>query len=189
METKERLPKNTQCSNLFTISQILLRFLATIFAMTSIIMLLVSNEEIYIGSEAFGYLFVGKAQYSYSSALRYMLVVDVGICVFSVLSTIVVLKAMKCSKNDPGHDFYFYLLIFDEVMMIMAISGCASATAIGMVALKGLNKPGISWAPVCPYAHRFCSKITLSVASSYAAFACLATLTIIGACKLKSLLQ
>ncbi|KAJ9543080.1 hypothetical protein OSB04_022787 [Centaurea solstitialis] len=189
METKEKQPKNTQCSNLFLISQILLRLLATIFAMASIFILRFSNEDIYLGSEAFGYLLVGKARYSYSSALRYMLVVDAGVCVFSILSTILVLKAVKFSKNGPDHDFYFYLLIFDEVMMILAISGCASATAIGMVALKGLNKPGISWAPVCPFAHKFCSKITLSIITSYASFACLITLTLIVACKLKSRMQ
>lgn len=74
-----------------------------------------------------------------------------------------------------------------QVMMILMISGCAAATGVGFVALKGIEAPGISWLPICHMAGKFCMMATFSIAFSYAAFACFILLTIISAWKLKLL--
>ncbi|GKB25658.1 CASP-like protein 1F2, partial [Tanacetum coccineum] len=153
------------------------------FATTSIITMLTSNQEIYM----MDYILVAKAHYSYSSALRYKLIVDVVLAFSSLLSFIAVHKKTKRSDSQPKMSFYLYLLLVDGVMMALAISGCSAATTVGFIALQGVQQPGISWAPICHLARKFCGMVTFSIVSSYVAFACMIVLCFISAFKIKLL--
>ncbi|GJV33328.1 putative reverse transcriptase domain-containing protein [Tanacetum coccineum] len=152
--------------------------------------MLTSNQEIYM----MDYILVAKAHYSYSSALRYKLIVDVVLAFSSLLSFIAVHKKTKRSDSQPKMSFYLYLLLVDgapqitagqsgcdtqpdvptltcapgaHVMMALAISGCSAATTVGFIALQGVQQPGISWAPICHLARKFCGMVTFSIVSSY----------------------
>ncbi|XP_071691125.1 CASP-like protein 1F2 [Rutidosis leptorrhynchoides] len=160
-----------------------LRILAHGFASISIVTMLTSNQDIYMMSN----IVVAKAHFSYSTALRYKVIVDSLVGVFTLLSSILVYKKTKSAYIEPTHSFYFYLLLVDGVMMALAISGCAAATGVGFVALFGIEKPGISWSPICHMAKKFCVMATLSIAFSYSMFVCMAALTLISAFKLKLL--
>nr|KAJ0190500.1 hypothetical protein LSAT_V11C800433080 [Lactuca sativa] len=186
METMTREPnlfRSQWWKTFFKIAQVGLRILVTGFATTSIATMLTSNQEIYMPYDE-TYIAVAKAHYSYSSGLWYKLLVDAVLGVFSLLSSILAYKMTKFSHTEPKTTLHFFLLLLDVVMTVLTISGCAAASAVGMVGLRGVEKPGISWTPICPLARRFCGMITLSVASSYASFTCMMALTFLSACKL-----
>ncbi|XP_076933642.1 CASP-like protein 1F2 [Bidens hawaiensis] len=178
-----RFLSTTWWNFILEVAHVVLRVLAHGFAATSVVTILTSNQEIYMLDR----IPIAKAHYNYSSALRYKLVIDALVSVFSLLSSILVYKKSRSSHTEPRSSFYFNLLIHDVVMMTLVISGCAAATGVGFVALKGIEKPGISWAPICHLARKFCFMGTLSIAFSYAAFASIIILTFISAWKLKLL--
>nr|XP_043619884.1 CASP-like protein 1F2 [Erigeron canadensis] len=163
------------------ISHIGLRVIAIGFATTSIATMLASHQEIYLDD----HVVVAKAHYTYSSALWYKMIVDAVIGVYSLVSLIVVHRKIISFDREAKLSFYFYLMLIDAVMMALMLSGSAAATGVGFVALFGVEKPGISWAPICSLARKFCEMATVSVVSSYVAFGCMALLMLISACKLK----
>ncbi|KAI3796148.1 hypothetical protein L1987_38813 [Smallanthus sonchifolius] len=183
MTMEPRFLRSTWWNRLVEVAHVGLRILANGFATTSVVTILASNQEIYM----MNHIAIAKAHYSYSSALRYKLIVDAVGSVFSLLSSILVYKKTKSSHTEPQTSFYFNLLIVDMVMMTLTISGCAAATGVGFVALNGIEEPGISWLPICHLAGKFCRMATLSIAFSYAAFACMTALTFLSAWKLKLL--
>ncbi|KAL4572497.1 hypothetical protein LXL04_019276 [Taraxacum kok-saghyz] len=171
-------------TNFFKIAQVGLRILVTGFSAISIATMLTSNQEIYMPYES-TYIAVAKAHYSYSSGLWYKLLVDALLGVFSLVSSIPAYKMMKFSDHtEPKTTHHFFLLLVDGVMTVLTISGCSAASAVGLVALRGVEKPGISWTPICPLAGKFCRMVTVSIASSYAAFTCMTALTFLSSCKL-----
>ncbi|KAI3781466.1 hypothetical protein L2E82_11481 [Cichorium intybus] len=183
MTSEPNLFRSPWWNSFFNIAQVGLRVLVIGFATTSIATMLTSNQEIYMPYET-TYIAVAKAHYSYSSGLWYKLIVDAVLGVFALLSSILAYKMTKFSHTEPKTTHHFFLLLVDWVMTTLTISGCAAASAVGMVALQGVEKPGISWSPVCPLARKFCFMATVSIASSYAAFTCMTALTFLSACKL-----
>ncbi|KAD3067588.1 hypothetical protein R6Q59_018378 [Mikania micrantha] len=183
MTSEPRFTRGTWYDRIFEVAHVGLRILANGFASTSIVTMLTSTQEIYM----LDHLPIARAHFAYSSALRYKLVADAIACVFSLLSSILVYKKTKCSQIEPKTSFYFTLFIGDLVITTLIISGCAAATSVGFVGLNGIEKPGISWLPVCHMAEKFCRMAAFSIAFSYAAFACMIVLTFLSAWKLKLL--
>ena len=52
--------------------------------------------------------------------------------------------------------------------MVLAISGCAAATAVGYISRYGEEKMG--WMAVCNYVGKFCNQMMISMVLSYLAF-------------------
>ncbi|XP_021895717.1 CASP-like protein 1F2 isoform X2 [Carica papaya] len=103
----------------------------------------------------FGFRFT--ARYSYSSSLRFLLGADVAVCCFSILSLI-------------------------SVMMLLMMSGCVAASAVGYVSKYGEEK--IGWMAVCDHVNKFCDQMLLSLVFSYLTFFSYLSLTIMAVTKL-----
>lgn len=71
-----------------------------------------------------------------------------------------------------------------QVIVVLMISGCAAATAIGYVGKYGEEKMG--WIALCDHVSKFCNRTLVSLLLSYVAFFCYMGLTIMTACKLTS---
>ncbi|KAK9054878.1 hypothetical protein SSX86_025957 [Deinandra increscens subsp. villosa] len=183
MANEPRFLRSTWWNRIYDVAHVGLRILANGFTTVSVVTILTSEQDIYM----IDHIPIAKAHYRYSSALRFKLIADAVVSVFSLLSSILVYKKTKCSRADPKPSFHFNLLIADMVMMILVISGCAAATGVGFVALNGIEKPGISWLPICHLAPKFCRMATFSIVFSYAAFGCMILLTFLSAWKLKLL--
>ncbi|KAI4375225.1 hypothetical protein MLD38_013120 [Melastoma candidum] len=69
-------------------------------------------------------------------------------------------------------------------MMLLMLSGCSAATAIGYVGKYGEQKMG--WLPLCDRINKFCIRVTVSIAFSYIAFLCFLALILLSASKLVS---
>ncbi|CAK9175164.1 unnamed protein product [Ilex paraguariensis] len=160
----------------FFMAQIGLRILAIAFTLAAICIIVTSAQTVTI----FGIDM--RASYTYSSAFRFKVGADAVVCACSLLSLIVVCVMNRPKSNTQN---YFYTLLHDMVMMVLAISGCAAATAIGYVGRYGQSQTG--WIAICDRVGKFCDKVTLSVSLSYLAVFCLLMLTIMDAYKLKSL--
>ncbi|KAH7518954.1 hypothetical protein FEM48_Zijuj09G0226000 [Ziziphus jujuba var. spinosa] len=74
---------------------------------------------------------------------------------------------------------HFFIFLHDMVMMVLMVSGCAAATAIGYVAKHG--QEDMTWHSICGYVHKFCHKMIISMVFSYLTFFAYLALTIISA--------
>uniref|UniRef100_A0A7N0U9A0 CASP-like protein n=1 Tax=Kalanchoe fedtschenkoi TaxID=63787 RepID=A0A7N0U9A0_KALFE len=68
-------------------------------------------------------------------------------------------------------------------MMVLEISGCAAASAIGWIAFYGQNDVG--WVTVCDNAAKFCIQMLVSLIFSFLAFFVFLILTVMSTYKLK----
>lgn len=66
---------------------------------------------------------------------RYKLIVDGVVGFFSLLSSILVYKKMKCSHTEPKTLFHFSLLIFDMVSLRLKSNICVCVYLIDKVVL------------------------------------------------------
>lgn len=66
--------------------------------------------------------------------------------------------------------------------MVLMISGCSAASAVGYVGRYGEEK--IGWLSVCNRVAKFCNRVLVSVVLSYLAFFCYFALSITSAHKL-----
>ncbi|KAK6155349.1 hypothetical protein DH2020_009597 [Rehmannia glutinosa] len=103
------------------------------------------------------------------------------VCGLSVLSVILVIS-LNGPKSNPKN--YFYLLLHDMVGLLLLLSGCSAAMAIGYVGRFGMVQTG--WMAICDRVEKFCDKIMVSIVSSFVAIICLLVLTVMSAHKLKS---
>ncbi|PIN01707.1 hypothetical protein CDL12_25783 [Handroanthus impetiginosus] len=159
----------------FYFAQLILRIVVIASALTGAITMTSSDQSV----SFFG--IVLKARYTYSSAFRYKVVVDSVVSGLSVLSLVLVISLNR-PKSNPKN--YFYLFLLDLVSLLLLLSGCSAATAIGFVGRYGQAKTG--WVAICDRVAKFCDKIIVSIASSYLAVAGLLVLTVLSAHKLKS---
>ncbi|XWS43965.1 hypothetical protein CRYUN_Cryun15aG0004200 [Craigia yunnanensis] len=77
----------------FFMAQILLRVFAAVFTLAVICVMATSSQSIIILG------FTVKAHYSYSSAMRFLLVSDAIVCAFSVISVIFVYHLSRSGSN------------------------------------------------------------------------------------------
>ncbi|KAH6829927.1 hypothetical protein C2S53_018698 [Perilla frutescens var. hirtella] len=124
---------------------------------------------------------VMSASYSYSSSFRYKVVADCAVCGLTVLSVILVISLNR-PKSNPKN--YFYLLLHDLVCVLVLLSACSAAMAIGFVGKFGQAETG--WMSICDRVQEFCDKMTVSIVTSFLAVICLFLLTVMSAYNLKS---
>ncbi|KAA8548273.1 hypothetical protein F0562_004466 [Nyssa sinensis] len=159
----------------FVTTQIILRVLAIVFTSAAIGVMVTSGQTVMM----FGIPLT--ANYTFSSAFRYLVAANSVVCAISLLSLILV---HFLSRPNSNPDNYFYLFLLDMVITVLMMSGCAAATAIGLVGLYGQNQMG--WVAISDRVGKFCDRVTLSIAFSYVAFVGYSILTIMSAHKLKS---
>lgn len=79
---------------------------------------------------------------------------------------------MYCVLRNQGVLIYSlstsFSVLYLQVIMVLAISGCAAATAVGYISRYGEEKMG--WFAVCNRVGKFCTQMTLSLVLSYLAF-------------------
>ncbi|KAG8656017.1 CASP-like protein 1F2 [Manihot esculenta] len=157
----------------FFMTQVIFRVLAVAFTVASISVMVTSDQNVLV----FGVR--TRARYSYSSAFKFLVGADAVVSGFSVLSLIFV-----CLGSRPTAQFMncFYLFLHDMAMMVLLISGCSAATAIGYVGRHGAKQ--MTWVPVCDYVGKFCNRVMASLALSYLAFLCYLALVNFSAYKL-----
>ncbi|KAJ8422380.1 hypothetical protein Cgig2_011177 [Carnegiea gigantea] len=175
MEMGNLLSQQGSPSPRFVIAQVVLRVLAVLSTVVSVYVMANSSDSITM----FGVTFFAK--YYYSSAFRFLLVADAVVCslvLFSLIGVYILLK------KKPNPNSWFVLFLHDLVVMVLMISACGAASAIGYVALHGQMET--AWLRICDRVGRFCRKVGVSLGLSYMAFLCLFALTIISCHKLKT---
>ncbi|XP_074381948.1 CASP-like protein 1F2 [Apium graveolens] len=160
----------------FNIAQFVLRVLVPFFTLAATIVTLKSGQTI---QTEFGFSFT--ASYKFSSAIRYQLIVDIVVGVSCLLSLVFVYLFTRPTWNIKN---YFYIFLFDLVLLLLITSACTAGTSIGMIARNGESR--IGWSSICWQVQAFCHKITLAIAFSYLALSCMAILTIMSVSKLRS---
>ncbi|XP_047955612.1 CASP-like protein 1F2 [Salvia hispanica] len=156
-------------------AELALRVLVIAFSIAGAVTMLTSNQTVSL----FG--ITVNATYTYSSSFKYKVVADSVICGLTLLSLIIVISLNR-PKSNPKN--YFYLLLHDMVSLVVLVSGCSAATAIGFVGRFGQSETG--WIPICDQVERFCDKVMASIIMSFVAATCLFLLTLMSAYKLKS---
>ncbi|XP_050230856.1 CASP-like protein 1F2 isoform X2 [Mercurialis annua] len=169
------IPYPSQPKRTRFMAQLLFRVLAIAFTVASISVMVTSDQTILI----FG--ITTQARYSYSSAFRFLVGAEAVVCGFSVLSL-----SLLClmSRSEAILRKNFYLFLHDMAMMVVMVSGCAAATAIGYVGRYGEKE--ITWAAVCDYIDKFCNQTLVSIVLAYLAFFCYLALTTLSAHQLMS---
>ncbi|XP_021762494.1 CASP-like protein 1F2 [Chenopodium quinoa] len=156
----------TSCKSLF-VTQIILRSLASMSAIASICFMVNSGQS----TEVFGIII--QAKYNYASAFKFLLGTNIVICAYLVLSIITICAFYALKTNWKA---YFSLFLQDLIALVLMMSGCAAATAIGYVGKYGQDQTG--WSKLCDNAKKFCNYIAISIALSDFTFICLFVLTI-----------
>ncbi|KAL5058792.1 hypothetical protein RYX36_030396, partial [Vicia faba] len=113
------------------------------------------------------YTFQFEAHFYYSSSLKFFVAANSVVCFLSVL----LLSFNLLKRRQQTHqlkDYYFFLFLFDLVMTVLLIAGCAAATAIGFVGQYGEDHVG--WIPICDNVKKFCRINLATLLVSYLAF-------------------
>ncbi|XP_022739565.1 CASP-like protein 1F2 isoform X1 [Durio zibethinus] len=152
-------PVSNTSTRSFFMAQVMLRIFAAVLTLTAICVMATSSQSIIL----LGFTF--KAHYSYSSAMRFLLVTDAIVCAFSILSMIFVYHLSRSGSNLKN---FFYLFLHDMVITVLAMSGCAAATAVGYVSRYGEEKMG--WMAICNRVGKFCNQMRIAMVLSYLAF-------------------
>ncbi|XVF57715.1 hypothetical protein PTKIN_Ptkin07bG0004900 [Pterospermum kingtungense] len=164
-------PVSNTSKRSFFIAQIMLRAFAAGLTLVAVCVMATSSQSVTVLGITI------KAQYSDSSATRFLLVSDAIVCAFSVISVISV-YCLSRSESNPRNS---YLFLHDMVIMVLAISGCAAATAVGYISRYGEEKMG--WFAVCDRVGKFCTQMTISLVLSYLAFFCYFALAVMSSNK------
>ncbi|GMN57439.1 hypothetical protein TIFTF001_026551 [Ficus carica] len=166
---------------MFITAQVSLRILAILFTLTAISLIVTDKQSVTV----FGLQF--KARYSYASAYRFLVGADAVVCSCSALS-LAFLYHLRISENSTDSQAllrkYFFLFIYDMVMLMLVVGGCAAATAIGYVARHG--EEHMAWEKVCDQVSDFCNKMLYGTILSYLAFISYFSLSLISAHRLMS---
>ncbi|KAL5581430.1 hypothetical protein UlMin_013872 [Ulmus minor] len=168
--------QNPVQKNIFS-AQISFRILAILLTLASISVIVTNRQTIFILG------FQIKARYFYSSAFKFLVGVDVVVCVCSALSSIFLFFLTR-SEAEPKLKKYFFVFVHDTVVLVLAVSGCAAATAIGYVSRYG--EEDMTWQAVCDQVNKYCHRMTIALVLSYLAFFAYLTLTLMSARRLMS---
>ncbi|EEF49379.1 conserved hypothetical protein [Ricinus communis] len=168
------IPYPSQPKRIFFMAQVIFRILAIAFAVASISAMVTSDQNVIVfGMDT-------AARYSYSSAFRFLVGANAVVCGFSVLSLIFV--CLMSRRSEAILEKNYYLFLHDMVMMVMMVSGCSAATAIGYVGRYGEKE--ITWTAVCDFVGKFCNQALVSIVLAYLALFCYVALTTLAAHKL-----
>ncbi|XP_008231051.1 PREDICTED: CASP-like protein 1F2 [Prunus mume] len=182
MTSSSGLPMSSprQQSKSLLVAQATLRISAIVFTLIAISVIVTNTQSVIV----FGFKF--EAHYTYSTAFRFLVGANAVVCAFSALSLIFLSLFLSRSVPQQQRQFknYFFLLVHDVVMMVLIISGCAAATAIGYVGRYGEKK--MTWQPTCGYVSKYCDRMSISLAFSYLAFFAYLLLTFTSALTLMS---
>ncbi|EOA15396.1 hypothetical protein CARUB_v10006640mg [Capsella rubella] len=147
--------------------QVSMRVLAFGAAMASM-WVMITNREV---ASVYGIAF--EAKYSYASAFKYLVYAQIAICAATFFSLIWACLAVR------RRGLIFALFFFDLLTTMTAISAFSAALAEGHIGKYGNKQAG--WLPICDYVHRYCNRVTISLALSFASFVLLFILTILTA--------
>ncbi|KAK1387774.1 hypothetical protein POM88_015952 [Heracleum sosnowskyi] len=167
-----RKPKNQR---VFNIAQLVLRVLVPSFTLAATIETLKSDQTV---QTPFGISF--SASYTYSAAMRYQLITNIVVGVSCLLSLMFLYLFTRPNWNINN---YFYIFLYDLVLLLLITSACTAGTSIGMIARNGESK--IGWGPICAQVPAFCHKVKSAIVFSYFALFGMAILTIMAASKLR----
>ncbi|CAM8959266.1 unnamed protein product [Rhodiola kirilowii] len=172
------LPMSDRSDKRMFFWQIVLRVLAIVFSASAIGVIVTSEQSVLVYGIEF------DAKYTYSAAFKFLVGADGVICACAILSLITVIS---WGPPKPDHKYHFAVFFHDLVMMVLEISGCAAASAIGWVAVFGQDEVG--WVTICDHAGKFCIQVLISVVFSFLAFLVFLILTVMSTYKLKQDLE
>ncbi|CAI9113169.1 OLC1v1013726C1 [Oldenlandia corymbosa var. corymbosa] len=151
-------------------AQIFCRVLVTGAAVAATWIILTSKQTVVI----FG--MTVDARYSYSSAFKFFAYVNLIVSGFTALSCFLLIiignKAFTTKK-------YFCLFLHDLNMTTLLMAACAAATSFGMIGQHGNEHAG--WMPICDHFHKYCGRVSISIALSYFSVVLYLILTIMSA--------
>ncbi|KAG7617241.1 CASP-like protein 1F1 [Arabidopsis thaliana] len=147
--------------------QVSMRVLTIGAAMASM-WVMITNREV---ASVYGIAF--EAKYSYSSAFRYLVYAQIAVCAATLFTLVWACLAVR------RRGLFFALFFFDLLTTFTAISAFSAAFAEGYVGKYGNKQAG--WLPICGYVHGYCSRVTISLAMSFASFILLFILTVLTA--------
>ncbi|KAJ7957198.1 CASP-like protein [Quillaja saponaria] len=170
LEDKFESNPSRKTHKLFLGAQISLRFLAFGATLAATCVIFTSKQSAVVIGMTF------DASYSYSPAIMYFAFANAVACFFCLMSLFLVFVFCR-GGADPAK--YYYLFLHDLLMLVLVLSGCAAASAIGYVGRHGNSHTG--WAPICDNFQKFCSKVATSLILSYLSVLFLLMLTVISA--------
>ncbi|XP_073105996.1 CASP-like protein 1E1 [Elaeis guineensis] len=150
----------------------LLRIVAIVLSFISAIVMGVAKEAVtvIVSNDSGETTYPGSIKSRYSSAFVYLIVVNVIVLIYSIISLALALLNRGGSRRIAMH-----LSIADLVMVVLLFSSTGAAAAISVVADKGL--PRYAWPKFCYVLHTFCGHIKASIVLSM--FASLAYLLLV----------
>ncbi|XP_071728440.1 CASP-like protein 1F1 [Rutidosis leptorrhynchoides] len=156
----------------FMASQIWLRIIAAATSLVAAVLLFDSRQsKVFYGISL-------DARYSYSPAFKFYGIVNIVVCVFSVLS---LLPAFTFGRNFSSSINYFFLFLHDLLLTLLMAGGCGAATTFAQVGKYGNSHT--NWMPICDKFGKFCNKVEASLILGYICVFCYALLTVISANK------
>ncbi|KAK9749959.1 hypothetical protein RND81_02G161800 [Saponaria officinalis] len=150
------------------IAQVVLRSVTGMLAFVATMVMVKSSQSTMI----FGIEF--QAKFSYASAFRFFVGINIAICAASLISLIAICIFFNGPKSKSNH--FFALFLHDMTVMLLSMAGCSAASAIGYVGKYGQDQ--IGWPKICDEVTKFCNFVMVSIVFSYLAFICLFALTI-----------
>ncbi|CAH2078017.1 unnamed protein product [Thlaspi arvense] len=147
--------------------QVSMRVLVIGTAMASM-WLMLTNREV---ASVYGIAF--EADYSFSSSFRYLVYANIAICAAALFTLVWACLAVR------RVGLVFALFFFDLLTTLTAISAFSASMSEGYIGKYGNTHAG--WLPICRYVHRYCNRVTLSLAMSFASFVLLFILTVLTA--------
>ncbi|KAL5073112.1 hypothetical protein RYX36_012096 [Vicia faba] len=102
------------------------------------------------------YTFQFEAHFYYSSSLKFFVAANSVVCFLSV-SLLLFNLLRRRQQTHQLKDHYFFLFLFDLVMTVLLIAGCAPATTVGFVGQYGEDHVG--WTPICDNVKKLLQKL------------------------------
>ncbi|KAL3753608.1 hypothetical protein ACJRO7_000938 [Eucalyptus globulus] len=152
LEQNQPIPMSRNHFLLGTTTQICLRVLPIAATLAAALVMMTSKQF----TRVFG--IPVYARYTYSPAFNFFAYANLVSCALCLL-------------------YSLFLLII--VVMTLMMTGCAATMAIGYVG-KHIDAH-IGWMPICDHLGKFCDKVAVSIAISFASFLLLMILTVISA--------
>ncbi|CAN8230609.1 unnamed protein product [Cochlearia groenlandica] len=147
--------------------QVSMRFLVIGSAMASMVLMFTNSEVASVYGIAF------EAKYNYSASFRYLVYAEIAISGVTLLTLVLACLAGR------RRGLVFTLFFIDLLVTMTAMSAFAAAFSEGYIGKYGNKHAG--WLPICSYVHRYCTRVTLSLAMSLATFVLLFILTVLTA--------